>query len=128
MNPEIEQTDATPAIDLAQLQTTDFVAINFISCQEPYRGRFEELFRSRAHSIDGAPGFRRMFVLRPQRDGDDYLVVSFWADRAAFDTWSKSPAFLDGHRRGFDDIRKARERGEQAPMTSRMEAFDILTD
>lgn len=106
----------------------DFVAVNSISCQEAYRERFEQLFRSRAHAIDRAPGFRRMFVLRPDLAGGDYLVVSFWDDRASFDHWRGSPEFADGHRRGFEDIRQARERGEQPPMTSRMVTYEILTD
>ena len=33
-----------------------FVAINYISCQEAYKPRFEELFASRAHAIDRIPG------------------------------------------------------------------------
>lgn len=106
----------------------EFVAVNFISCTDAYRERFEQLFTSRAHAIDGAPGFRHMSVLRPARQGGDYLVVSFWKDRASFETWSKSPEFMAGHRRGFGDIKLARERGEQPPMTSRMETYEILTD
>jgi heme-degrading monooxygenase HmoA len=106
----------------------DFVAVNFISCQEPYRERFETLFKSRAHAIDRAPGFHHMIVLRPEKAEGDYLVVSFWESKAAFDHWRTSPEFAEGHRRGFDDVRQARERGEQAPMTSRMETYVILTD
>jgi len=106
----------------------EFVAVNFISCTAPYRERFEQLFGSRAHAIDRVPGFRHMVVLRPEREGDDYLVVSFWTDRAAFDGWRTSPAFAEGHRRGFDDVRQARERGEPAPMASSMRLYQILSD
>lgn len=125
MNPEMSQAQAGPLAQLVD-ESGDFVAINFITCQESYRERFETLFRSRAHAIDRAPGFRRMVVLRPEREGMDYLVVSFWSDRAAFDAWRTSPEFAEGHRRGFDDIRQARERGEQPPMTSRMELFEVF--
>jgi len=104
----------------------DFVAINSISCQDDYRERFEELFKSRVHAIDKAPGFRRMAVLKPARGSGDYLVVSFWDSRAAFESWSRSPEFLEGHRRGFEDVRAAKERGETPPMTSRMEIYDVL--
>lgn len=125
--------DATPAptttAPVAELpRPGEFVAVNFISCTEAYRERFEQLFASRAHAIDGAPGFRHMSVLRPGKAGGDYLVVSFWKDRNSFETWSKSPEFMAGHRRGFSDIKEARERGETPPMTSRMELYDILTD
>jgi heme-degrading monooxygenase HmoA len=106
----------------------DFVAVNFISCTSAYRGRFEELFRSRAHAIDTVPGFRRMVVLRPDREGGDYLVVSFWDDQKSFDGWKSSDAFAAGHTRGFADVRQARERGEQPPMTSRMETYGVLCE
>ncbi len=106
----------------------EFVAVNFITCTSAYRERFEALFASRAHAIDRLPGFRHMVVLRPQKDGGDYLVVSFWQDRASFDAWTRSPEFLEGHRRGFADVKAAKERGEAPPMTSRMETYDILVD
>ena len=109
-------------------QSGEFVAVNFISCSDGYRPRFEELFRSRAHAIDALPGFKHMVVLRPDREGGDYLVVSFWADRSSFDAWRSSPAFAAGHRRGFEDIKAAREREEAPPMTSRMETYEILSD
>jgi heme-degrading monooxygenase HmoA len=106
----------------------EFVAVNFISCIDSYRGRFEELFRSRAHAIDQVPGFRRMVVLRPEREGGDYLVVSFWDDRSCFDGWRASDAFTAGHTRGFGDLKAARERGEQPPMSSRMETYGVLCE
>jgi heme-degrading monooxygenase HmoA len=106
----------------------EFVAVNSISCRDGYRPRFEELFRSRAHAIDGLPGFKHMVVLRPDREGGDYLVVSFWIDRASFDAWRSSPAFAAGHRRGFEDVKVARERDEAPPMVSRMETYEILSD
>jgi heme-degrading monooxygenase HmoA len=106
----------------------EFVAVNFISCRDEYRPRFEELFRSRAHAIDTLPGFKHMVVLRPEQQGGDYLVVSFWSDRASFDAWRTSPAFAAGHRRGFEDVRAAKERGEAPPMTSRMETYEILSE
>lgn len=129
-----EDATATPTApaphdaEAARLQVGHFVAVNYITCDPSYRGRFETLFRSRMHAIDRAPGFHHMAVLRPHREDDAYLVVSHWTDRASFESWSKSPEFIEGHRRGFEDLRQARERGEKLPMTSRMEAYDVLCD
>jgi heme-degrading monooxygenase HmoA len=123
--------DASPephAATAVRHRPGDFVAINSITCDEPYRQRFEELFRSRAHAIDRAPGFRHMYVLQPETGGAPYLVVSFWDGRASFDAWRASPEFAEGHRRGFADVRGARERGEKPPMTSSMETYRILCD
>ena len=120
-NTQTESTDSTrPAVA--------FVAVNFIHCESSYRERFEELFRTRAHAIDLLPGFIAMRVLQPQAEGGDYLVVSEWGSRDAFDGWRKSPEFLEGHRRGFEDVRAAREAGLTPPMTSRFETYTVLCD
>lgn len=121
MNPSAPAAPSAPLTD-----TAEFVAVNFISCKPEYRDRFETLFRSRAHAIERAPGFHRMLVLQPQREGGDYLVVSYWDDQAAFDRWRTSPEFAEGHRRGFEDVKRAREAGQEPPMTSRMETYAVL--
>lgn len=118
----------TIAVTAEPESAAEFVAINFITCEDEYRERFETLFKSRVHAIDRAPGFRRMQVLRPGREGGDYLVVSHWESQAAFDHWRTSPEFAEGHRRGFEDVRRAREEGRKAPMTSRMETYSVLCE
>jgi heme-degrading monooxygenase HmoA len=105
-----------------------FVAINFIQCQPHYRERFEDLFRSRARAIDRMPGFIRMQVLRPQHEGESYLVISHWADEASFKAWTQSPKFLEGHRRGFEDLRQAKERGDTPPLTSSFKTYHVITE
>lgn len=105
-----------------------FVAINYIECKEHYRERFEELFKTRKGAIDKMPGFQRMNVLKPDDGESPYLIVSYWDSEDNFKGWTKSEAFLEGHKRGFEDIRKARERGEEPPMTSNFKTYKILTD
>ncbi|HRG80582.1 MAG TPA: antibiotic biosynthesis monooxygenase [Cyclobacteriaceae bacterium] len=102
-----------------------FVAINYINCEPHYRERFEELFASRARAIDRMPGFVDMQVLRPNGEGE-YLIVSHWASEEAFKTWTTSPEFLEGHKRGFDDIRKAREQGVKPPMSSSFKTYEVI--
>jgi heme-degrading monooxygenase HmoA len=104
---------------------TGFVAINFIHCWEEYRPRFEELFSTRAHAIDQMPGFISMLVLKPTQPGE-YLIISQWDNEESFRNWSKSDEFLDGHRRGFADIRAAKERGEPSPMTSEFRTYQVI--
>lgn len=104
-----------------------FVAVNYIDCKDSYRERFEELFASRAGAIDTMPGFVRMMVLKPSEAGQPYLIMSEWESDAAFKSWTKSEAFIEGHRRGFADLKAARERGEEPPMTSTFRTYEILT-
>lgn len=103
-----------------------FVAINYISCSPEYRERFEYLFGSRAGAIDKMPGFVDMMVLKPAKEGDNYLIVSHWENEEAFKSWTSSPEFIEGHKRGFEDIRKAKEEGKPAPMTSDFKTYTIL--
>jgi heme oxygenase (mycobilin-producing) len=103
-----------------------FVAINFISCKEHYRERFEELFGTRARAIDRMPGFVDMQVLKPRTQPGDYLIVSRWKSEEAFKDWTRSPEFLEGHRRGFEDLQKAKERGEEPPMKSDFKTYEVI--
>lgn len=103
-----------------------FVAVNYITCKPEYRSRFEELFATRAHAIDRLPGFIEMEVLKPDADGEDYLIVSSWESKEAFETWTRSPEFLEGHRRGFADIKAAVAAGKEPPMRSSFKTYRVM--
>lgn len=105
-----------------------FVAINYIQCDEGYTKRFEALFATRAHAIDRLPGFVDMQVLRPADQKDEYLIVSHWNSEEDFKAWTKSPEFLEGHKRGFEDLRIARERGEKPPMSSSFKTYNVIAN
>lgn len=103
-----------------------FVAINYIQCDQNYAERFEELFATRAHAIDRLPGFIDMQVLKPSNEKDEYLIVSHWSSEDDFKNWTKSPEFIEGHKRGFEDIKIAREKGEKPPMTSSFKTYQVI--
>ena len=104
----------------------NFVAVNYIDCQPEYKERFEELFATRAKQIDTMPGFVDMQVLRPSKDGDAYLIVSYWESEQCFKDWTRSDTFLDGHKRGFADMAKARAEGKTPPMKSDFKTYEII--
>lgn len=103
-----------------------FVAINEIHCEPSYVERFKDLFLTRAHAIDRRNGFAGMTVLEPRAEDGPYLVMSYWKDEASFQEWTNSPEFIEGHRRGFEDLRKAKERGEAPPMRSNFSTYAVL--
>lgn len=107
---------------------TGFVAINTIHVKPHYVERFEQLFCNRARAIDRRPGFIRMNVLKPSKPEGPYLIVSYWESETAFKGWLDSPEFLEGHKRGFEDLKAAKERGEEPPMTSDFATYGVLTD
>ena len=104
----------------------NFVAINYIQCDAEYRERFEYLFGTRARAIDTLPGFIEMQVLKPTKEEDRYLIVSHWENEAAFQAWTKSPEFLEGHKRGFEDLAKAKAEGKPAPMHSEFKTYAVM--
>lgn len=104
----------------------NFVAINYIQCTPEYKERFEELFATRARAIDTLPGFIDMQVLQPNTENDNYLIVSHWESEESFKNWTKSEQFLEGHKRGFADIAKAKAEGKEAPMTSSFKTYNVI--
>ncbi len=105
----------------------NFVAINYINCKDHYRERFEELFATRAGAIDKMPGFNFMEVLKPSETGDSYLIVSHWNSEEDFKKWTGSPEFIEGHKRGFEDLKKAKEKGEEPPMSSSFKTYNVIS-
>ncbi|MBV6459343.1 MAG: Heme oxygenase (staphylobilin-producing) [Fimbriimonadaceae bacterium] len=118
--------DAMCSLPIDQ-ERASFVAINYISCTQGYRERFECLFCSRAQAIDRMAGFCGMHVLRAANSDEPYLVVSYWKSKDHFDAWVGSSEFVEGHQRGFADLRRAKEQGEEPPMSSKFVTYEVLT-
>lgn len=72
-----------------------------------YAEAFEERFRTRAGLVDGMPGFLRNVVLRPSAPGQPYVVLTFWESREAFEAWTSSDEFKQGHARSSTLPREA---------------------
>jgi heme oxygenase (mycobilin-producing) len=105
-----------------------FVAINYIACTPEYRERFEQLFATRAQAIDRMPGFISFELLKPAaEDGDSpYLIMTHWERRADFEAWTQSEEFVEGHRRGFADLKRYKDEGRPAPMSSQFRVYEVL--
>lgn len=67
-----------------------------------------------------------MQVLRPMKGGDAYFIVSNWTNEESFTGWIKSETFLEGHKRGFADIAKAKAEGKEAPMKSDFKTYAVI--
>lgn len=76
-----------------------YVVMNRLDVDPKYASAFEERFRSRAGAVDGMPGFIRNVVLRPDEESDPYVVLTMWESKEAFEAWTESEAFRQGHAR-----------------------------
>ena len=103
-----------------------FVAINHILCEPHYRETFEHNFRNRARAIDGQPGFLGVEVFCPRIVGEAYMIVSHWDSEENFTAWTKSEAFIEGHKRAFADMKAFKDRGEDPPLRSSMKTYETL--
>ncbi len=76
-----------------------FIAMNNFKVA-PGRGEdFERQWRERRTYLDGVPGFVEFALLRGDAEGK-YVSHTVWKDRAAFEAWTRSPAFAAGHAQG----------------------------
>jgi heme-degrading monooxygenase HmoA len=73
------------------------VVINRLQVPAGYEGRLEEGFR-RSSGLAGFPGFGGFELLRNQAGGE-YLVVTRWESREAFERWLQSESFQRAHER-----------------------------
>ncbi|MDP9763972.1 antibiotic biosynthesis monooxygenase family protein [Deinococcus enclensis] len=81
--------------------------MNRIPVKAEYAEAFEARFRDRARLVDGMPGFVRNEVLRPTQPGQPYIVLTYWESREAFEAWTASDAFREGHARSGSLPREA---------------------
>lgn len=93
-----DTTNTDCAISSTQTVTGDtmIVVANRIPIAKGYEKEFEKRFEQRLRSVDQMPGFIRIEILRPLL-GDNYIIMTFWESRAAFEAWMKSEAFKRAH-------------------------------
>ncbi|MBB6018776.1 antibiotic biosynthesis monooxygenase family protein [Deinococcus radiopugnans] len=81
--------------------------MNRIAVHPEYAEAFEARFLDRARLVDEMPGFVSNQVLRPVNPGDPYVVLTLWNSREAFEAWTSSEAFIQGHARSGSLHREA---------------------
>ncbi|MDQ1245736.1 MAG: hypothetical protein QG597_103 [Actinomycetota bacterium] len=74
-----------------------FVAINVLSVPPGAGSELEARFAGRAGMVESSPGFMSFELLRPVEGTEDYLVVTHWESRAAYESWLGSRSFAAGH-------------------------------
>ncbi|MEY2341015.1 antibiotic biosynthesis monooxygenase [Acidithiobacillus sp. IBUN Pt1247-S3] len=75
-----------------------YVVANRVPVKPDFHSEFEERFRKRAGEVEKQAGFVRMEILRPVDDNGVYVVLTHWADKAAFDSWLRSDDFKAVHK------------------------------
>ncbi|QDL91892.1 antibiotic biosynthesis monooxygenase [Paroceanicella profunda] len=76
-----------------------FLAMNRFRVLPEATETFEEVWRSRESHLHEVPGFVSFHLLKGPAAEDHTLYAShtIWADRAAFEAWTKSEQFRRAH-------------------------------
>jgi heme-degrading monooxygenase HmoA len=97
-----------------------FVANNAITVPDGGADELVKRFAARAGAVDDQDGFEEFQLLRPADGKNTFFVYTRWRDKAAFDAWTSSMAFGQGH---------ARPEGpagtKPVAMTSELLAFEV---
>ena len=56
-----------------------------------------QAFADRPHRVDSVPGFCRMEVLRPLENPEEFWLMTWWTDEAAYLAWHKSHDYRESH-------------------------------
>jgi heme-degrading monooxygenase HmoA len=81
-----------------------FIAMNRFRVTKGSEAAFERVWLSRDSHLDEVPGFVEFQLLKGPEAEDHTLYAShtIWANRAAFEAWTKSEAFRAAHERAGD--------------------------
>lgn len=76
-----------------------FIAMNRFRVAKGSETAFEEMWRNRDSQLVEVPGFESFKLLRGPEAEDHTLFAShtIWADREAFEAWTRSDAFRRAH-------------------------------
>jgi heme-degrading monooxygenase HmoA len=71
--------------------------MNRIPVNMEHAEAFEERFANRASTVDGMPGFISFQLMRPTKEDDPYIVLTYWETEEDFHNWTNSKEFKEGH-------------------------------
>ncbi|WP_291425407.1 antibiotic biosynthesis monooxygenase [Deinococcus sp.] len=72
---------------------------NRIYVKPEFQEQFAQRFIERPALVDHMPGFIANHVLRPTKEGEPFVVLTFWEGQDALNNWIRSDEFKQGHAR-----------------------------
>ena len=95
-----------------------FVVMNRLRCPADYAEHLERAF-GHAGNLEGVRGFTAFQFLKREDEGDfrEYIALTQWEDRAAYESWTKSEAFTHAHQSSGHGA---------SPVTAVVESYEVL--
>ena len=72
---------------------------NRIPVKPEFAEKFEEAFQKRLGLVDEMPGFVAYKLLRPGKEEDPYVVLTFWESEEKFRAWTQSENLREQHKK-----------------------------
>jgi heme oxygenase (staphylobilin-producing) len=96
-----------------------FVVMNRLRSRRDHAAHLERAFRH-AGNLQGVPGFIGFQFLREVRNAEqdgavEYVAMTQWQDRAAYEAWIKSEAFTRAH-----------QGTENSPISASLDIYEVL--
>lgn len=74
-----------------------FIALSQFTVMPGMGDEVLNAFLSRPHLVDNAPGYKKMEVLRPQNNPDEFWLMTWWEDERSYSDWHHSHAYRESH-------------------------------
>jgi heme-degrading monooxygenase HmoA len=78
-------------IDQKSTAASPLVAISRFTVANGMTREVKDAFRNRPGYVNDKPGFVKMDVISPVDNPDEIWLVTYWTDRASYDSWHSSP-------------------------------------
>lgn len=75
-----------------------FVALSQFTVMPGMGDEVLNAFLSRPHLVENAPGYKKMEVLRPKNNTDEFWLMTWWADEQSYSAWHHSHAYHESHK------------------------------
>ncbi|MCB1414352.1 MAG: antibiotic biosynthesis monooxygenase [Xanthobacteraceae bacterium] len=100
-----------------------FIAMNRFQVKSGAEAAFEKVWETRESYLGALPGFIEFHVLKgPQaEDHTLYATHTVWADRGAFEDWTRSDAFRRAHSRAGNETGESLYLGHP-----KFEGFEVI--
>ncbi|MBC7917262.1 MAG: antibiotic biosynthesis monooxygenase [Rhodoferax sp.] len=75
-----------------------YLAISRFTVANQMDDQVRQAFVQRPHLVDQASGFLRMEVANPTDNANEFWLMTWWTDQAAFKAWHHSHTYRESHK------------------------------
>ncbi|ARJ13033.1 antibiotic biosynthesis monooxygenase [Staphylococcus lugdunensis] len=82
-----------------ELIDNGYCMLNHLYVNKGQEGAFEQKFLQRQQHLASVSGFRALRFLRPNEQGQHYVIITQWLNHQSFKNWQQSSAYSQTHQK-----------------------------